>query len=223
MLSKMVTLFWLTLLVFTWSCRGSTHDRLSIGCERGTSRGKRLGLSKGEATGKEADSCICGESGKGGEIGGGHGVIMGRVYARVEGPIIIPRETLYEPSGPVFIQGDTIPGGWIVDVKVCAMNVCDTSIRYCTLNKGETYAIRVPAGCYYVYADRAPDVTPRECYYTNAVLCGVRYGCVNKEVLIPVRVGEGDSIRGIDLFGCYWFDLYVVRQRGETLLFRTIR
>jgi len=190
--------------------------------------GKRLssGDGKKEDRGRGMDSvllqCDCLDAERKGGEGKGYGVVMGRVIARYEGPFYAPPEMREGPWDTAPIT----PGGWIVDVKVCAMNVCDTSVRYCDWSKGEVYALRLPVGCYYIYAEEVPGLTPNEGYYTNSVLCGNWYGCVEKEILLPVKVGVGDTVRGIDPISVAWFELYMIK-RGrfevETLLFRSIR
>lgn len=73
-------------------------------------------------------------------------------------------------------------------LKVCAVNIKDTTIRFCVPSNGK-YKIKVPPGVYYIFAEEL-DNPDRRSYYTNSVLCGLHVDCGNRSVILKVRIGE---------------------------------
>ncbi|MCX8144019.1 MAG: hypothetical protein N3F62_07135 [Bacteroidia bacterium] len=106
-----------------------------------------------------------------------------------------------------------------VNVKVCAIDARDTSIRYCVMSKGSKYSIKVPVGMYYVYAKAISDWG--DAYYTDNVICNhnyeyfLPYSCEDinggRSILLLVRVDANKITNNINPLDVFWRELLMIR------------
>lgn len=124
-----------------------------------------------------------------------------------------------------YIKGSVIsPSDGLAREEVCAIDVNDTAIKYCTTSDDDNkYSLKVPAGVYYVCAwvlihDTAYNSETKEhmAYYTDAVLCGftVQCGdpCGDRSVLLKIQVEQGKTVNHIDPTDWYWHELLIIKK-----------
>ncbi len=108
---------------------------------------------------------------------------------------------------PGRIEGTTMfPSEVIPAFQICAESTTTQGVEYCvdTLEYASDlrFSIPVPAGTYYVYATLrdagsiGSDLGGYKAYYTQAVVCGLAYGCTDHTKL-EVVVGSEETVTGV--------------------------
>lgn len=109
-------------------------------------------------------------------------------------------------------------------VKVCAISVNDSSIKYCTgeilCEEREKYSLKVPPGIYYVYSTyvdpHIQDKPSDRSYYTDMVLCGLDGDCYTasgeRSVLLKVKVCANKIVENVNPEDMFWQEILIIQR-----------
>lgn len=156
-----------------------------------------------------------------------YGIIMGYVNAYAEADIAESLQDAKNKNGGDYAnmisKNDLNFEMKTINVKVCAIDARDTTVKYCTMSKGRKYKLKVPPGIYYVYAEYVPDTYLSDQYYTDNVLCKLHNDCFeisnDKSVLLKVKVLANKVTDNIDPIDDFWKELLMIRE-DSIIIFR---
>lgn len=112
---------------------------------------------------------------------------------------------------------------YVPKLKVCAMHVADTSIKYCTdeilCEERERYSLKVPSGIYYVYSfEVAPyiqDKPVNRAYYTDKVIYDFTSNCYlesdERSILLKVKVCPNEIVENINPEDEFWKEILIIK------------